>query len=181
MAFNKEWMKMIDHTTREYREGVDSFLNFAFSNIVEDDDTPTIRCPCDKCRNLIFKKKCDVRFDLLKFGMYENYTTWDLHGENTNASSSGSHTNMENSDEIDSDDSGLNMLQDAFGIPGMHFEGDDENDDESDNDSNGKPKGEAAKEHKIMLEQENPRNVDRRHKMQFTRWIYDRLRKNQVL
>ncbi|KAL2934532.1 Nuclear egress protein 2 [Bienertia sinuspersici] len=145
MAFNKEWMKIIDRTSREYREGVDSFLNFTFSNITEGDDTTTVRCPCDKCRNLVFKKKCDVRFDVLKYGMYENYTTWNLHGENTNEISSGSHINMQNSDVIESDDSGLNM------------------------------------EHKIMLEHESPRNMDRRHKMQFTKWVYDRLKENQVL
>ncbi|KAL2923805.1 Carbamoyl-phosphate synthase large chain [Bienertia sinuspersici] len=51
MAFNKKWMKIIDRTAREYREGVDSFLNVAFPNIAEGDDTTTIRCPCDKFCN----------------------------------------------------------------------------------------------------------------------------------
>uniref|UniRef100_A0A803MRD3 DUF4218 domain-containing protein n=1 Tax=Chenopodium quinoa TaxID=63459 RepID=A0A803MRD3_CHEQI len=32
-------------------------------------------------------------------------------------------------------------------------------------------------EHKLMLERENPRNVERRHKMLFATWIHDRVRK----
>lgn len=143
-------MNIIDHTTLEYREGIDDFLNFAFSNMVEGGDNATIRCPCDKCRNLVFKKRCDVKFDLLKSGMYENYTTWDLHGEKINKSSSDSVTNMKNRDEIHSDVSGVNMLEYAFGIPGLHLDGADGNHHGIDYECNEEPKGEAAKFYRLL-------------------------------
>ncbi|KMT17285.1 hypothetical protein BVRB_2g039840 isoform B [Beta vulgaris subsp. vulgaris] len=186
--------------------------------------------------------------------MYETYTTWDLHGEKINKSSSDSMANMENRDEIHSDDSGVNMLEDAFGVPGLHLDGADGNQHGIDYECNEEPKGEAAKfyrllkeyqeplttngrnddddddddwkegalrskldvfsligrplgqgvplhlsfeecdqvhlyilvncdelsdfvkEHKQMLEHENPRNVEQRHRMRFAKWIYDRVR-----
>ncbi|XP_010670313.3 uncharacterized protein LOC104887394 [Beta vulgaris subsp. vulgaris] len=88
--------------------------------------------------------------------MYENYTKWDLHGENVNESSNGIFSDMENRDEIHSDDSGVNMLEDAFGIPGMHLEGSNKNEDGNAYEPDEQPKGEAAKFFRLLKEYQEP-------------------------
>ncbi len=117
MNLNKEWVKVKDRSSSFYVNGVDEFLNFALSNVSEDDkESATIRCPCNSCRNICFKTKCDVRLDLLKKGIYEKYTLWDLHGEKLNESS-----DKENSNEFDDTDNIFTMLQDACGVGGINF------------------------------------------------------------
>ncbi|XP_021750930.1 uncharacterized protein LOC110716606 isoform X1 [Chenopodium quinoa] len=152
MDFDKEWTKINDRSLVEYIKGVDNFLNFAFSNVIEDDNTATIRCPCDNCRNLVYKKRCDVRFDLLKSGMYEYYTIWDLHGEKVSNSPSGNINGMEDGDGngMESDDSGVHMLEDAFGVPGM------QGDHLNDYDFNEEPTGDAAMFYHLLKEYEEP-------------------------
>ena len=58
--------------------GVDNFLEWAFT---QHGVTNKIRCPCKKCRNVLFKVKIDVRADLLIKGFWDSYKVWDLHGE----------------------------------------------------------------------------------------------------
>ncbi|XP_057526403.1 uncharacterized protein LOC130805635 [Amaranthus tricolor] len=116
MILNKAWVKVKDHSSIDYVNGVDEFLNFALSKVREDDrDSTTIRCPCNSFRNIFLKTKCDVRFDLLKGGMYEKYTFWELHGEELVDSSYGDDV-----DESNDIDSGFTMLQDACGFGAMN-------------------------------------------------------------
>ena len=116
MILNKAWVKVKDRSSIDYVNGVDEFLNFALSKVREDDrDSTTIRCPCNSCRNIFLKTKCDVRFDLLKGGMYEKYTFWELHGEELVESSDGDDV-----DESNDIDSGFIMLQDACGVGAMN-------------------------------------------------------------
>uniref|UniRef100_A0A803LSW0 Transposase-associated domain-containing protein n=1 Tax=Chenopodium quinoa TaxID=63459 RepID=A0A803LSW0_CHEQI len=122
---------------------------------VEVHDTTTIRCPCDKCRNLICKKRSDVRFDLLKWGLYANYTTWELHGEIVNHSNGGHISEISDIEGIGHNDSEVNMLEDAFGVPSMHL-GRDEADS---NNNNEEPKGEAAKFYRLLNEYQEPLTV----------------------
>uniref|UniRef100_A0A803MKH3 Transposase-associated domain-containing protein n=1 Tax=Chenopodium quinoa TaxID=63459 RepID=A0A803MKH3_CHEQI len=78
----KKKIQKTESNLRELQGGrMDTSTLQQFQAISKDDNTATIRCPCDNCRNLVYKKRCDVRFDLLKSGMYEYYTIWDLHGE----------------------------------------------------------------------------------------------------
>ena len=53
---------------------------------------------------------------MLKKGIYEKYTLWDLHGEKINDSS-----DKENSNKFDDTDNVFTMLQDACGVGGMNF------------------------------------------------------------
>ncbi|XP_048502914.2 uncharacterized protein LOC104883277 [Beta vulgaris subsp. vulgaris] len=157
MAFCKEWMKISDHSLPEYREGVDGFLDFAFSSIIDVHDAATIRCPCDKCRNLIFKKRCDVRFDLLKWGMYENYTTWELHGEIVDNLDGGQTIlDIPDIEGAGHDDSEVNMLEDAFGVPAMYFG----LNEEEVNVFNEHPRGEAAKFYDLLKAYQEPLIVE---------------------
>ncbi|XP_057548101.1 uncharacterized protein LOC130826536 [Amaranthus tricolor] len=116
MILNKAWVKVKDRSSIDYVNGVEEFLNFALSKVREDDrDSTTIRCPCNSCRNIFLKTKCDVRFDLLKGGMYEKYTFWELHREELVESSDGDDV-----DESNDIDSGFTMLQDACGVGAMN-------------------------------------------------------------
>lgn len=118
MALNKAWMTLRNRSSSNYVKGIDGFLNFSFSNVREEDrETVTIRCPCNKCRNIFFKNKCEVRLDLLKWGMYENYTFWEFHGETSDSAE-------ENKNELDDDDDNeFTMLQDACGGSWYEFKG----------------------------------------------------------
>jgi hypothetical protein len=78
MALDKRWMEIKDKSHPEYKKGVDTFLKFAFGASGVGD---RIRCPCNKCRNVTFKRRGEVKADLVKNGIYKNYTEWHLHGE----------------------------------------------------------------------------------------------------
>ncbi|KAJ8434140.1 hypothetical protein Cgig2_000860 [Carnegiea gigantea] len=112
MALNKEWMKLY-RSSHDYLDGVDAFLNFAFRDVREEDKNRlTIRCPCDKCRNALLKTRLEARFDLLRCGIYEKYTTWEFHDESID------QFNGDNSSENNENEE-VNMLQDACGVAGM--------------------------------------------------------------
>lgn len=64
----------------EFMSGVNTFLDFAFSN-PECVDDGMIRCPCAKCDFINYKSREDVEMCLYKHGFVPNYTTWTEHGE----------------------------------------------------------------------------------------------------
>ncbi|KAL2896325.1 Anthranilate phosphoribosyltransferase, partial [Bienertia sinuspersici] len=121
MALNKAWMKVKNRSSYDYVKGVDNFLNFALSNVREEDkEIVTIRCPCHNCRDILFKRKrkTDVRLDLLKWGMYDKYSMWEFHGEVLEDVRADDNYN-----DFDCDnDIGITMLQDAFGVASMNVE-----------------------------------------------------------
>ena len=54
----------------QYLNGVELFLNFAFSNPKVG---IRIQCPCIKCNNVLWKTRDEVRIDLCRFGMNQSY------------------------------------------------------------------------------------------------------------
>ncbi|KAL2937252.1 hypothetical protein RDABS01_020701 [Bienertia sinuspersici] len=116
MALNKAWMKVKNRSSYDYVKE-------------EDKEIVTIRCPCNNCRNILFKRKSDVRLDLLKWGMYDKYSVWDFHGEVLEDVRADDNYN-----DFDCDnDIGITMLQDAFGVASMDVGVEDElvNDNEN--------------------------------------------------
>ena len=75
---DKSWMTK-SRSSREYMEGVKSFVSFAIRNSREYE---TIVCPCKKCR---FNKRLrpqQVHDHLIGgTGILPGYTEWVLHGE----------------------------------------------------------------------------------------------------
>ena len=61
-----------------YREGVDMFLEFAFSNSAKGNQ---ILCPCKACKNSCWRVGSIVREHLICEGFTEGYVTWVNHGE----------------------------------------------------------------------------------------------------
>ncbi|KAJ8437170.1 hypothetical protein Cgig2_010931 [Carnegiea gigantea] len=85
MSTDKEWMKLKNQSTSQYLQGVNKFLEFAFSVAFPNENIQmekrTIRGPCNSCLNVYFKTRRDVHYDLLKNGILQSYTIWDKHGE----------------------------------------------------------------------------------------------------
>ncbi|KAJ8443044.1 hypothetical protein Cgig2_004249 [Carnegiea gigantea] len=85
MSTDKEWTKLKNRSTSQYLQGVDKFLEFAFSVAFPNDsiqmERRTIRCPCNNCLNVYFRTRGDFRYDLLKNGILQSYTIWDKRGE----------------------------------------------------------------------------------------------------
>ncbi|KAG8379093.1 hypothetical protein BUALT_Bualt07G0052300 [Buddleja alternifolia] len=75
---DRNWMMLEDRTRPEYENGVQEFLNFAYSST---EPGKKIRCPCKKCNNVYLQNRDDVEADLLEYGIIQNYVTWVLHGE----------------------------------------------------------------------------------------------------
>ncbi|XP_060170851.1 uncharacterized protein LOC132601805 [Lycium barbarum] len=75
---DKSWLNIRNRVDQRYRGGVESFLNWAFS---QPGVSTIIRCPCKGCMNTVFKLRINVRGDLLNKGFWDSYKVWDLHGE----------------------------------------------------------------------------------------------------
>ncbi|KAJ8432324.1 hypothetical protein Cgig2_014311 [Carnegiea gigantea] len=204
MALNKEWMKL-NRSSCDYIDGVDAFLNFSFRDVREEEkNTLTIRCPCDKRRNLLLKTRLEVRFDLLRCRIYEKYTTWEFHGESVDQfDEDNCREDNKNEGGYDSDE--VNMLEDACGVAGMGLGIENEKDIEEHIYMNkqqvkqlrqGVPKDlsfeesnqihlyvlhncdelvEFVEEHKLELQRESPINLEKRHKSKFAKWIHKRV------
>ncbi|KAM7276790.1 hypothetical protein ACFE04_018656 [Oxalis oulophora] len=75
----KSWIKITDRKNKKYIDGVNTFLNWAFSQ----PGVPNhVLCPCKKCKLADFKNRVDIRADLFTFGFLESYEKWVYHGEN---------------------------------------------------------------------------------------------------
>ncbi|XP_075084162.1 uncharacterized protein LOC142167856 [Nicotiana tabacum] len=75
---DKSWLNIRNRVDQRYRDGVDNFLNWAFS---QPTVSTMIRCPCKGCMNTEFKLRVGVRGDLLRKDFWDSYKVWDLHGE----------------------------------------------------------------------------------------------------
>ncbi|CAL5378063.1 unnamed protein product [Camellia sinensis] len=117
---DKSWMMTTDRLkSKEYVQGVQSFLEFATKNLGPQDE---IRCPCVDCLNGTKLPRHVVRLHLLRRGIACSYRTWVHHGErvplfrghptmrndDTKTDRAGMTTNHENVDELPT------MLQEIY-------------------------------------------------------------------
>ncbi|KAL3810174.1 hypothetical protein ACJIZ3_000048 [Penstemon smallii] len=102
---DKTWMDCPRSST-EYQTGMQSFLDFAFSN----SNNWTILCPCRKCKNGICRTRNVVLEHLLWNGFLSGYTKWVLHGE---LMSDEIHA-FQNYNDINASNNMQEMLHDAF-------------------------------------------------------------------
>jgi hypothetical protein len=73
---DKSWMKL-SRVSPAYLEGVERFLDYAFSNTVNR----RIPCPCTKCVNRSYQTRDVVSTHLVVKGILVNYVEWVYHGE----------------------------------------------------------------------------------------------------
>ncbi|MQM07290.1 hypothetical protein Taro_040123 [Colocasia esculenta] len=125
MSANREWMyrRIVDNEiSREFRDGIDEFIEFALRNVNIVDPQGRIRCPCALCKNNRFHDPYDVTRHLYTKGFVSGYMNWTVHGEPFWA-------NIRTMGQEVEDNSYVNMVFDAAG-PGVNFHMDMNFDDE---------------------------------------------------
>ena len=145
MAPNKQWMTITDTTSKEYIEGVDNFLNWAFSFPKVGN---RIRCPCVACRNTVFADRVSVRFHLFKNGFCSGYTFWIHHGEKIEELGTYNYTDQDHDDGNVDDFSDL--VYDACGGANIEMTQTDVMFENQQNVENQSPNEQAAKFYKLL-------------------------------
>ena len=69
---DKSWMTIRNRMSKEYQDGVDSFLHFATTNVNSGD---SIHCPCMKCMNVDHQTILVVKLHLIRHGIAHSYKT----------------------------------------------------------------------------------------------------------
>ncbi|XP_042459548.1 uncharacterized protein LOC122043134 [Zingiber officinale] len=106
---DKSWM-VLPRQTEEYRNGVESFLQFAFSNA---NINGMILCPCVRCKIGIFVSRAVAYDHLTVDGFIKGYTHWVAHGEIAYSASTNSDFVQPRKDADDMQ----GLVYEAFGIP----------------------------------------------------------------
>lgn len=114
---DKKWLNIRNRVDQRYRDGVEGFLTWAFNQLGV---STIIRCPCKGCMNTVFKRRIDVRGNLLKKGFWDSYKVWELHGE---VLVRVENSNVAGSDEVEDDnideDDITEMIYDPCGYTNM--------------------------------------------------------------
>ncbi|RDX99036.1 hypothetical protein CR513_17971, partial [Mucuna pruriens] len=71
---NKRWKN-------EFTKGLHEFLQFVIAQEKFQLQGEKLRCPCNKCKCLVFKFVNEVGYDLYEKGFMPNYYWWTNHGE----------------------------------------------------------------------------------------------------
>ncbi|KAL6520573.1 hypothetical protein OROMI_032133 [Orobanche minor] len=113
MYTDRNWMLMGKRKRKsaEYENGVQHFLNSAYSNedFVEDGN---IKCPCCECKNRFFKSRGTVELHLKKYGFVRGYDRWTNHGEGVEFQS----TDVSSSEFVNQVHTGMeDMVRDVVG------------------------------------------------------------------
>ncbi|BAH91731.1 Os02g0530850 [Oryza sativa Japonica Group] len=155
MAPSKAWMGLVDdRLNHEYLEGVEKFIDYAFSKL---DGVQVIRCPCIKCCNTYSLPRHIVSSHLKAYGILRSYTFWYHHGEVL--------AEQENDIEVDEYDSqefngeGYNGMQDLMEnlFPQCNTPGGDEATHEStDQGPEEEPNTDAAKFYALLDKYNQP-------------------------
>ncbi|XP_020082175.1 uncharacterized protein LOC109705809 [Ananas comosus] len=106
----KRWVDY-SRVSKEYLDGVEAFLNFAFENNSIDGKIP---CPCQKCVLYYHQIRADAFDHLVVNGIMPGYDSWFYHGETTSSLSPSHGVHLEQKN-YKSDDM-VGMLHDAFGV-----------------------------------------------------------------
>ncbi|XP_016507785.2 uncharacterized protein LOC107825437 [Nicotiana tabacum] len=126
---DKSWLNIRNRVDQRYRDGVDNFLNWAFS---QPTVSTMIRCPCKGCMNTEFKLRVGVRGDLLRKGFWGSYKVWDLHGEVSVRVETSSVVVSDDGAEDDSieEDNISEMIHDACGYTNVEDNNNSEDNEE---------------------------------------------------
>ncbi|XP_049358859.1 uncharacterized protein LOC125823536 [Solanum verrucosum] len=106
---NKKWM-YCDRVSKEYLDGVNDFLNHAFSQKQNGDK---IACPCTECVLFHQVNRATAYDHLVVNGILSSYDTWFCHGESLKKSNNTQVTNCSQSTVRGDDVTGI--IHDAFG------------------------------------------------------------------
>ena len=106
----------LSRVSNGYRNGVETFLNFAFQNASQEN---MILCPCKKCCNINWHYREVVYEHLVVDGFVRGYKKWFFHGECTSSGASSSmnlgYPHSAYNQNV-RDDNMEGMLRDAFNM-----------------------------------------------------------------
>ncbi|BBH03030.1 hypothetical protein Prudu_013783 [Prunus dulcis] len=109
---SRRWIHNPNRCADEYLDGIEDFIEFARRH---NPGATRIRCPCRRCNNTLWETIENVGFHLVRNGMIETYSIWNLHGEQLDHASSSNATRMDNVEPIvDPNDQVMDIIQDAF-------------------------------------------------------------------
>ncbi|KAI5318190.1 hypothetical protein L3X38_037898 [Prunus dulcis] len=109
---SRRWIHNPNRCVDEYLDGIEDFIEFARGHNL---GTTRIRCPCRRCNNTLWETIENVGFHLVRNGMIETYSIWNLHGEQLDHASSSNATRANNVEPIvDPNDQVMDIIQDAF-------------------------------------------------------------------
>ena len=132
---DKSWIHLKNRIDPKYVEGMDTFLEFAYS---QQGVNNRIRCPCNKCRNTCYKYKSDIRHHLLHNGFLKTYDKiWANHGEVSNMTSESSNLYQDSASKEYNFEEGdiIGMVHDVFGFINMDAIGNDQHNNEEPNEN----------------------------------------------
>ncbi|CAL8116200.1 unnamed protein product [Prunus armeniaca] len=109
---DRRWIQNPNRCADEYLDGIEDFIEFARRH---NPGATRIRCPCRRCNNTLWETIENVGFHLVRNGMIETYSIWNLHGEQLEHASSSNATRVDNVQPIvDANDEVMDIIQDVF-------------------------------------------------------------------
>lgn len=78
---DRDWMWLPNRLSRDYVEGVKSFIQVAKEHLRWDNKT---RCPCRDCQNARFNDLLTIERHLIRFGFSRSYQNGFFMGKNMN-------------------------------------------------------------------------------------------------
>ncbi|KAI5342853.1 hypothetical protein L3X38_010729 [Prunus dulcis] len=109
---SRRWIQNPNRCADEYLDGIEDFIEFARRH---NPSATRIRCPCRRCNNTFWETIENVGFHLVRNGMIETYSIWNLHGEQVDHASSSNAPRVDNVEPIvDPNDQVMGIIHDAF-------------------------------------------------------------------
>ncbi|BBG96738.1 hypothetical protein Prudu_005627 [Prunus dulcis] len=123
---SRRWIQNPNRCSDEYLDGIEDFIEFARR---QNPDATRIRCPCRKCNNTLWETIENVGFHLVRNGMIETYSIWNLHGEQLDHASSSNATRMDSVEPIvDHNDQVMDIIEDVFPFASTNINNEREDD-----------------------------------------------------
>ncbi|CAL2260083.1 unnamed protein product [Prunus armeniaca] len=109
---DRRWIQNLNRCADEYLDGIEDFIEFARRH---NPGATRIRCPCRRCNNTLWETIENVGFHLVRNGIIETYSIWNLHVEQLEHASSSNATRVDNVQPIvDANDQVMDIIQDVF-------------------------------------------------------------------
>ncbi|CAL8140708.1 unnamed protein product [Prunus armeniaca] len=109
---DRRWIQNPNRCADEYLDGIEDFIEFARRH---NRGATRIRCPFRRCNNTLWETIENVGFHLVRNGMIETYSIWNLHGEQLEHASSSNATRVDNVQPIvNANDQVMDIIQDVF-------------------------------------------------------------------
>ncbi|CAL8175353.1 unnamed protein product [Prunus armeniaca] len=106
------WIQNPNRCADEYLDGIEDFIEFARRH---NPGATRICCHCRRCNNMLWETIENVGFHLVRNGMIETYSIWNLHREQLDNASSSNATRVDNVEHIvDPNEQVMDIINDVF-------------------------------------------------------------------